>query len=76
MKIKHAITKVRIGAPYNETLSYPFKVKEGQGYIQQGISYGRMLIAEFVETHFNHPTSKDYHYIESISEIKVDRFKI
>ena len=74
MKIKYAIVNVRISSPYNETLSKPFRVKEGQSYITQGMNFGKALIADFVEQHYSNPTPKDYRFIESISEIHVKRF--
>ena len=74
MKIKYAVVNVRISSPYNETLSQSFRVKEGQSYITQGMNLGKMLIADFVEQHYSNPTPKDYCYIDSISEIHVNRF--
>ena len=75
MKIKYATVVVRIGEPFNQTIPYTFKVKDGQGYIAQGMAIGRYLQMRFVEDHFDKPTKKDYKNIENISEIKVNRFR-
>lgn len=75
MKITYATVHVRIGAPYNKTLSKPFKVKDGQGFMTQGMKLGNIMLMEFVENHFDRPTAKDYKKIAQISEIKVNRFK-
>lgn len=74
MKIRYGTVTVQFGKPYNTTRSQSFKVREGESYIKTGFKIGRILQTEFTEELFDHPTPKDFRYIESISEIKVTRF--
>lgn len=73
MRIKYGSVVVRIGAPYNKNIVQAFSVKEGSSYLKQGYALGHIILIEFVEHNFDQPTSKDFRYIESISEIKVHK---
>lgn len=75
MSITHAIVRVRIGAPYYETLEQVFRVKEGSSYIKQGFKIGRILIIDFVEQKIQKPTPKDFQIMLDNSEIHVSRFR-
>ena len=76
MRILYATVHVYVGHPYNCRFDKAFRVKQGESYMRQGIKLGNIMLAEFVESQFRNPKSKDYDYIDSISTIKVDRISI
>lgn len=76
MKIRYGVVTIHIGKPYDHHEAMTFKVKEGSSYISQGMKLGKIAIIDFVEKNFRNPKPKDFRYIESISEIKVNRFTV
>lgn len=76
MRIKYGVVTIHIGKPYDHHEAMTFKVKEGSSYISQGMKLGKIAIIDFVEKNFHNPKPKDFRYVESISEIKVDRFTV